>query len=142
MYFKITQPTIDFIKIFDEFFNETTCCTTSDSDYRISRKSPTHDVIENDDEFIVELELAGVKKDDIEINAENGTLTIDAKRNRDNDLKYNRKERYSGKFKRIFNLPDNVDTENICASYVDGILTLTIPKTMEESKKKKQIEIK
>lgn len=134
MYFIMTQPTIDFIKIFDEFFNEPTCCT--------SRKSPTHDVIENDDEFIIELELAGIKKDDIEINTEDGELTIDAERNRDEDLKYNRKERYSGKFKRIFSLPDNVDIENITASHVDGILTLTIPKTVEESKKKSQIEIK
>ncbi len=133
MYLKLGNPTLDIIKIFDELFNDD-CCT--------SRKSPAHDVIENDKEFIVEIELAGVKKENIEINIEDDTLIIDAERNSDKDLKYNRKERYSGKFKRIFNLPDNVDDENIRASYEDGVLTLTIPKTVDEAKTKKLVEIK
>ena len=71
------NPTLDFMKIFDEIFNES-CCTTSDC--CTSRKCPAHDVIENDDEFIIEMELAGIKKADVSIETEDGMLTIEAKR--------------------------------------------------------------
>jgi len=131
---KLRNPTIDFMRIFDEFFDETHDIT--------SRKCPAHDVIENDDEYILEMELAGVKKEDITMETEDGMLTIETERKRDETLKYNRKEMYGGKYKRSFILPDNVSTEEIKASMSDGILTVIIPKTVEEAKKKKQIEIK
>jgi len=123
----------DFISIFDELFDETHDIT--------SRKCPAHDVIENDDEFIVEMELAGVKKEDISIDTEKGFLTIDAERKRDEKLKYNRKESYVGKYKRSFILPDDVDADGIKAELSDGILTICIPKSVDDTKKKKQIKI-
>ena len=128
------NPALDFMKIFDELFDETLDIT--------SRKCPPHDVIENDDEFIVQMELAGVKKEDVEINTEDGMLTIETERKRDDTLKYKRKEMYGGKYKRSFILPDNTSTEEIKAELSDGILTISIPKTVEEAKKKKQIVIK
>lgn len=131
---KLGNPTLDFMKLFDEFFDETHDIT--------SRKCPAHDVIENDDEYILEMELAGVKKDDISMETEDGVLTIETERKRDETLKYTRKEMYGGKYKRSFILPDNVSTEEIKASMSDGILTVIIPKTVDEAKKKKQIEIK
>lgn len=131
---KFRNPTLEFIKIFDELFDESFDIT--------SRKCPTHDVIENDDEFIVEMELAGVKKEDIVIDTENGALNIEAERIKDDKLKYNRDELYTGKYKRSFVLPDNVDTEGIEAGLSHGVLTITIPKIVDEAKKKKQIVIK
>ena len=131
---KFGNPTTEFMKIFDEFFDESHDIT--------SRKCPAHDVIENDDEFIVEMELAGVKKEDINIDTEDGVLSIETERKRDDTLKYNRKEMYGGKFKRSFILPDNTSVDEIKAVLSDGILRLTIPKTVEEAKKKKQIVIK
>ena len=131
---KFRNPTLDFIKIFDELFDETLDIT--------SRKCPAHDVIENDDEYIVQMELAGVKKDDISIDTEDGVLTIETERKRDDTLKYNRKEMYGGKYKRSFILPDNTSTDEIKAELSDGILSVTIPKTVEEAKKKKSIVIK
>ena len=128
------NPTAEFMKIFDEFFDESHDIT--------SRKCPAHDVIENDDEFIIEMELAGVKKEDINIDTEDGVLTIETERKRDETLKYNRKEMYGGKFKRSFILPDNTSVDEIKATLSDGILRLTIPKTIDEDKKKKQIVIK
>lgn len=119
-----------FDEMFDERFNTT------------SRKCPAHDVIENDDEFIIEMELAGVKKEDINIDTENDELTIDAERKKDEKLKYNRKESYVGKFKRSFILPDNVNAEKIQAELNNGILTIIIPKVIDEAKKKKMIVIK
>jgi len=131
---RLGNPTHEFMKIFDEFFDESFDIT--------SRKCPAHDVIENDDEFVIEMELAGVKKDDVSIDTEDGTLTIETERKKDETKKYRRNEMYVGKYKRSFILPDNVSTEEIKASMEDGILTVTIPKTVDETKKKKQIVIK
>ena len=131
---RLGNPTTEFMKIFDEFFDETHDIT--------SRKCPAHDVIENDDEFIIEMELAGVKKEDINVDTENGTLTIETERKKDETKKYRRNEIYVGKYKRSFILPDNVSAEEIKASMGDGILTVTIPKAVDEIKKKKQIVIK
>jgi len=131
---RLGTPTLNFLSIFDEFFDDTVDIT--------SRKCPAHDVIENDNEFIVEMELAGVKKEDISIDTENGMLSIETERKKDDNKKYKRNEIYSGKYKRSFILPDNVNSEKIDASMADGILTITIPKTIDETKKKKQIVIK
>ena len=131
--FKFKNPTLEFIKILDELFDESYDIT--------SRKCPTHDVIENDDEFIVKMELAGMKKKDISISTESGELSIDAVRIKDEKLKYVRNELYEGKYKRLFLLPDNVSTENIGAKLEYGILTITIPKVIDEERKKKKIVI-
>lgn len=123
-----------FFNIFDELFDETHDIT--------SRRCPAHDVIENDNEFIIEMELAGVKKEDISIETEDGVLTIETERKKNCDCKYNRKEMYVGKYKRSFILPDNTDAEEIKASLGDGILKISVPKSVDEVKKKQQIEIK
>ena len=128
------NPTIDFMKILDESFDDSVDFT--------SRKCPAHDVVENDDEFIIKMELAGVKKENISIETEDDVLTIETERKKDDTLKYRRSEMYSGKYKRSFILPDNTSVDEISASLEDGILTVIIPKTVEESKKKKEIVIK
>jgi len=133
------NPALEFMKIFDEFFDET-CCTTSDC--CTPKKHLAHDVIENDNEFIIEMELAGVKKEDVNIETEDEVLTIETERKKDDDKKYKRNEIYSGKYKRSFILPDTVNAEEIKASMADGILTISIPKSVDETKKKKQIVIK
>jgi len=131
---RLGNPTQDFMKIFDEFFDDSLEIT--------SRKCPPHDVIEKDDEFIIEMELAGVKKEDVNIDTEKGVLTIEAERRKDEKLKYNRKESYVGKYKRSFILPDDVDADGIEAALSDGVLTVSIPKSVDETKKKKEIKIK
>jgi len=131
---RLGTPTLNFLSVFDEFFDETLDVT--------SRKCPAHNVIENDDEFIIEMELAGVKKEDVSIDTENGALTIEAERKKDEKVKYNRKESYVGKYKRSFILPNDVNIEGIEAELTDGILNIKIPKTIDETKKKKQIVIK
>ncbi|MDA3781546.1 MAG: Hsp20/alpha crystallin family protein [Bacteroidales bacterium] len=120
---RLENPTIEFMKVFDDLFDETFDVT--------SRKCPTHDVIENDEEFIIKMELAGVKKKDINIDTENDVLTIEAERTKDDELKYNRNELYTGKYKRSFILPDTVDVEGIEAELSNGILTITISKIVD-----------
>lgn len=131
------KPTISlFDEIFGDFFN----VSVVDS---MGIKTPIHDVIENDKEYIVEILLAGVLKENINVDVEKDVLTIKAERKLNKDLKYNRQQTYFGKYERSFVLPDDVDTENINVVLADGILTITIPKLVGDIKSgKKSIEIK
>jgi len=127
------------IRLFDEIFGDFFDNSVINSS---GVKTPIHDVIENDKEYIVELLLAGVKKENISIDVEEGMLTIKAERKEVKDTQYNRKQTYFGKYERSFKLPDNVDADNIDASLVDGILKVTIPKIEIDTKSlKKVIEI-
>ena len=127
------------IKLFDEIFGDLFENSVINS---TGVKTPIHDVIETDKEYIVEMLMAGLKKKDIDIGIEKDMLTIKAERKEINDIHYNRKESYFGKYERVFNLPDGIDRENISALLVDGILKIVIPKTKEKKIKKKVIEIK
>ena len=103
-------------------------------------KQPSYDIIENDNEYIIEMSLAGIKKENISIEIEENNLLIKAKRDENNDLKYNRKESYFGEFEKTFKLSNSVDKENITSSFIDGILKINIPKIIN-TKTKKKIEI-
>jgi len=134
---RYTRPSIT---LFDEFFN--------DDFFKFpiwelsSEITPTHDIIEDEKGFAVEFALAGVKKEDVTIDVEKNVLTISAERKEIKDLKYNRKETFTGKYQKSFTLPDTVDADNISASLNDGILTVNIPKILEPMKlSKKQIAI-
>lgn len=102
---------------------------------------PVVDIEETDDAFIVKAELAGVKKEDVNVSIENGVLTIKGeKKTGSEDKKRHRIECSYGSFIRSFTLPQSVNHENVEAEYKDGILNLRIPKA--EAIKPKQIEVK
>ena len=107
-----------------------------------SIKCPIHDVIENEKEFVIEAMLAGVKNEDVLVDVNERRLSIEAVRKEVKDLKYNRKESFTGKYKRSFILPDIADADNITADLVDGVLTVKVPKLDEPKQTKKKIEIK
>jgi HSP20 family protein len=93
--------------------------------------SPSVDIAENDKEFIVKAELPDVKKEDIKVNVEDGTLSISGERKvekEEKDLKFHRIERAYGRFERSFTLPNAVDADKITSEYKDGILTVHVPK--------------
>lgn len=100
---------------------------------------PLHDVIENEKEYIVEVSMAGVKKENINLKLDEAVLTISAER-QESDQKFNRKQTFYGKYEKSFTLPDAVDKENIQAAFENGILKVSIPKT-EQQKFQKQISI-
>ncbi len=126
--------------LIDKFFDDD-FFTLPASNYSAIR-NPLHDVIETDKDYIVEVSLAGVKKENIKIDIEDDVLTINAER-KENEQKYNKKQTYYGKYVKSFTLPESIDKENIQASFEDGILKLGIPKMEIEAKKEvKQIEIK
>jgi len=127
------------LTLFDRFFDDELFRLPVWNDLAI--RNPLHDIIENEKEYVVELSLAGVKKEDIALNLDNDVLSISAER-KESDNRYNRKQTFYGKYEKSFTLPESVDKENIQASFEDGILKLNIPKVDEKQKVVKQIEIK
>ena len=104
------------------------------------------DIRELDNNFIIDIDLPGFKKEDIKIDMTDGYLTIAAStENENNEEKkgtYVRKERYFGKCSRSFYVGDNISEEDITATFKNGILTLEIPKVVKkELPEKKYIEI-
>jgi len=91
---------------------------------------------------IVKAELPGMKKEEIEISLHDGVLSLSGERKAQD--KYEeadtcRSERFLGRFHRTFELPAPVEADKVKATYQDGILTVTLPKS--EEAKPKQIEV-
>ena len=91
------------------------------------------DIREHDTGYELDVDLPGFKKDEINVELENGYLTISAAKGLDKDEqdkkgKYIRKERYAGAAQRSFYVGDAVTQEDIKAKFEDGILRLSIPK--------------
>ena len=94
--------------------------------------------------YHIDVDLPGVKKDDIKIDVHDNILTIHGERNYKEEKKkedYYKVETSFGKFQRQFTLPDNVDVENISASSNYGVLEVVVPK-LEKAVEKKTIEVK
>ncbi len=107
------------------------------------RFAPLVDIYEKDNNFFVEAQLPGMKKEDIKIEVENGKLLVSAessKENKINEDKYYRKEIVKGKFVRSFSLPESVNSDDLKANFDNGILKIEIPKS--EKEKPKQVSIK
>ena len=101
------------------------------------------DVIRKDDTIEVQASIPGVNAEDINVSVEDNLLTIRAEKKTEtaeDNAHYLVRECASGLFYRALRLPDTVDTEKIESAYVNGVLTITMPKA--EEKKKKQIEVK
>jgi HSP20 family protein len=101
---------------------------------------PAVDVYEDADNVFVRAEIAGLKKEDIEVSLEDGALSISGERkSAGNPGKPHRTERFAGKFQRVIVLPAEVKADQVNAHYQDGMLTVTLPKA--EAAKPKQIKI-
>lgn len=93
--------------------------------------APSVDILETDNDLVVKADLPGLELKDIDIQIENGTLTLKGERKfekEENNKGYHRLERSYGSFVRYFTLPDTVDPEKVRADYHNGVLTVTLPK--------------
>ncbi|MBP3332615.1 MAG: Hsp20/alpha crystallin family protein [Clostridia bacterium] len=103
------------------------------------------DISDSGDAYIVESDLPGINKEDIDINIGDGVLTVKAERkyesSDENAGKYLRRERAYGSFERSFNISD-IDAENIDAEFKNGVLILTLPKKQLEAPKSRRLEIR
>lgn len=105
------------------------------------------DIREEDDKYVIDVDLPGFSKENIKVDITDGYLTINAKMNSEkNDEKkgkYVRRERYFGECSRSFYVGEDVTSEDIKASFKNGILCLEVPKVDEQKKlpEKKYVEI-
>jgi HSP20 family protein len=103
---------------------------------------PALNVSEKDNTLYVRAELPGVNADDMEISVEADTLTLKGERKlgEPQGVSYHRRERESGRFRRIINLPIRIDADAVEASFKNGILEIILPKAKEALPK--QITVK
>lgn len=105
--------------------------------------TPPVDIHEDKDKYVVKAELPGMNQQDIDVSLEGNTLTISGERKQEDEKEEGenyRSERYFGRFQRSVTLPTGVDANEIQATYKDGILTVTLPKS--EEAKPKQIQVR
>jgi HSP20 family protein len=108
----------------------------------LSGWTPALDIHEDKDSFIVQAELPGMKREDIEVSLHDGALSISGERKAEKQYEaaeVYRTERFLGKFQRTISLPVPVAADKVKAQYQDGVLTVTLPKT--EAAKPKQIDV-
>jgi len=107
--------------------------------------APAVDIAEKPNAYEVTAELPGLDEKNVEVTLVNGALTIKGEKHEEKEEKrkdYYLKERRFGSFERRFAVPEGVDAEKIEASFKNGVLTVTLPKTPEAQKPEKKIEVK
>jgi len=104
--------------------------------------APAVDILETENELVLKADVPGVDLKDIDIQLENGTLTVKGERKFEKEATnkgFHRMERSYGSFVRIFTVPETVEAENVKAAYDAGVLTITLPK--KEVAKPRQIKV-
>lgn len=109
----------------------------------LSGWTPALDVFEDKDNVVVRAELPGMKREEIEVSMHNGMLSISGERKHEEkqEAEIYRTERFFGRFQRTVTLPTTVQADKVKAQYVDGILTVTLPKAEEAKPKRIDINV-
>jgi HSP20 family protein len=136
----------DPFKELKEFENRFTDVFKLGSEDTLSSFAPAVNTREGEYAYHVEVDLPGVKKEDIHIDiSENNVLTISGERKTKSEVdqkEYYKFESSYGKFTRSFTLPSNADVENITANSEDAVLEVVIPKVKEEKSASRKISVK
>ena len=116
--------------IFENDFTQTTRSRTPQTDVRETKKN-----------YLLEIELPGLTEKDFKVNVEENLLTIEAgdRKTDSEETAYLIQERQGQSFKRSFVLPRDVETDAITASFQQGLLTLTVPKSAKATPKQVRI---
>jgi HSP20 family protein len=127
--------------IFNSFFRPSQLIEEA----RSTDVSPSIDIKERENDYLVSADMPGVKKENIDVQVENGVLTVTGEVERAEDEKDGerviRQERFYGKYVRSLRLGRQIDTTKIEASLKDGVLQLTLPKAEEVKPKKVAIKV-
>ena len=137
-------PTADlfrdrFGRLFDQAFSDLRSTFETGEDVASRNWLPAVDISETEDALQLYAELPGMTRDDVDITLENNLLSIRGERKFEKDVKkenFHRIERTYGSFSRTFTLPSNVRSDEVKASFKDGVLHIEIPKA-EEAKPRK-----
>ena len=139
------NPINDIRRSFDLFNSIVNSVETNRDESSLVAFVPAVNTREGEYAYHVEVDLPGIKKEDIDIDVEDNVLTISGERKTKKEVKeedYYKIESQYGKFSRSFTLPEKVDTENIHAESKNGVLEVIVPKLKEEEKKAKKIKVK
>lgn len=97
---------------------------------------PAIDVHDGEGQYLIKVDLPGIRKEDIDISLENGVLSVSAETTKEDkeekDGKLIRQERHYGKYLRSLSVGSDVDPAGIKAHFEDGVLNLTLPKAVEK----------
>jgi HSP20 family protein len=121
-------------RVFDAFFGQTD---------QGRRWVPPMDLVEAEDHFVLKADLPGLTEGDVNIEVQDGTLTISGERKAEHEQRekgWYRIERSFGSFSRSLTLPDRVDPDGISASFDRGVLEVRIPKPEEHKPRRVQIK--
>ncbi len=121
-------PTTRFSDLFENFFNRSLSEMFGNN---VAYNVPSVNVKETDGMYELEVAAPGLEKEDFNVSVDNGYLTISAKREKSEETKddnYTRREFNYTAFSRSFSLPENVNADNVAATYKNGILHITLPK--------------
>ena len=99
------------------------------------------DLYRSGDHYVLHADLPGVDPGSVDVNVENGTLTIRAERSErtDQDVQWIASERFSGTYLRQISLGEGIDADKISATYTNGVLTVTLP--VADRAKPRRVEI-
>lgn len=106
--------------------------------------APVVDVYEENDEVVAKAELAGIGKDEIDVELTQDTLTVRGEKKKEEEVKeedYYRSERAYGSFSRTVALPSEIQPDKAKASFKDGVLEVRAPKTEEAKTKVKKVKV-
>ncbi len=126
----------------NRLFEEANRGWRSDEPSATTAWSPAVDIFETEDQIIVQAEVPGMGRKDIELSLENNVLTLKGDRKFQKETKeesYHRIERSYGSFTRSFSIPAMVNEDKIRADYNDGVLSISLPK--RDKARPKQIKI-
>lgn len=124
-------------------FGQTASRSSGDQTFGVAEWTPLVDVSEDEKEYLIKADLPDVKKEDVKVTVEDGTLRITGERKFEKEeqgKKYHRVERAYGSFERSFVFPENANPEKLTAEYKDGVLKVHLPKS--EEAKPKAVEVK
>ena len=106
--------------------------------------TPAVNILEREESIVISADLPGLKAEDVEVTIDNGVLTLKGERTLEEIAggeTYHRVERSYGKFERSFSVPNSVDTKKIEARFVNGEMTLTLPKRDESKPRSVKIKV-
>lgn len=107
--------------------------------------APAIEAVERGDDYQITAELPGMKPEDVEVRLADGMLTIRGEKSeemKEEKEDYLLNERSYGEFQRCLQLPAGIDADAVVANFVNGVLTVTVPKSAEAKEKERTIEVK
>jgi len=128
----------DFDRMFESFFGSMPVVQES-------MWAPVVDIVENNGNIEVKAELPGMSKKDIKVTVKDNILSLSGERKQETETKektYHRIERFYGGFCRNIQLPENVEADQVKATYKDGVLNIVLPKPASAKQKKIDVEVK